>query len=383
MKKKILIISNSPLHRDPRVLVQYRALDKDYDIYLAGQTNIDGHSGIFIGLGANHFFGKVLRRVRQEVMRIQIRMRNFSAAYFAQYHVHLLLAAKFPADLDLIICNDIDMLGAAVEVKRVTGARIYLDCHEYTPRQWDGDPKFKPFEDYWDYLLVKYSEHVDVSTVVCGSIGALYNKNYSMKFSDTVMNLPEFIELEPLKPEGEKVKLVHHGSLNRNRKLEAMIELMKHLDKKFTLDFYFIDNDPDYLTELKDLGSNDSRIRFNEPVPTVNIATEINRYDIGLFPLSPESTNYRYALPNKFFEFIQARLAIAIWPSIEMKAIVEANDLGVVTNNFDILELAEMINSLTVQEIFQFKLNSHRVAREYSSERSQDVVRKNVRYLLS
>jgi hypothetical protein len=29
------------------------------------------------------------------------------------------------------------------------------------------------------------------------------------------------------------------------------------------------------------------------------------------------------ALPNKFFEFIQARLAVAIWPSPEMSKITK------------------------------------------------------------
>ena len=32
MRKRILILSDSPLHRDPRVLVQIEALKESYDI---------------------------------------------------------------------------------------------------------------------------------------------------------------------------------------------------------------------------------------------------------------------------------------------------------------------------------------------------------------
>ena len=52
------------------------------------------------------------------------------------------------------------------------------------------------------------------------------------------------------------------------------------------------------------------------------IVDTIAEYDIGLFILSPINFNYYHALPNKLFEFIQARLAIAVSPSPEMARIV-------------------------------------------------------------
>ena len=51
MRKRILILSDSPLHRDPRVLVQIEALKESYDILCVGRTspNINGIDYIYMG----------------------------------------------------------------------------------------------------------------------------------------------------------------------------------------------------------------------------------------------------------------------------------------------------------------------------------------------
>jgi hypothetical protein len=87
-----------------------------------------------------------------------------------------------------------------------------------------------------------------------------------------------------------------------------------------------------------------------------------NKYDIGLFYLEPVTFNYENALPNKLFEFIQARLAIAISPNPEMKAIVDKYNLGVVADNYSIENLAEKIKKLSRQDILAFKHKAHQCA---------------------
>ena len=104
----------------------------------------------------------------------------------------------------------------------------------------------------------------------------------------------------------------------------------------------------------------------------------MNNYDIGFFSLTPKLENYRYALPNKLFEFIQARLAIAIWPSVEMKKIVDKYDLGLVSKDYDVEELANMLNALTVSDIDNFKLNSHKAAEYLNESHSKDKIRSGV-----
>ena len=76
-----------------------------------------------------------------------------------------------------------------------------------------------------------------------------------------------------------------------------------------------------------------------------------------------------YALPNKFFEFIQARLAIAIGPSPEMARLVKQYNLGIVSQDFTPKSMAESLNSLTKEQIRQYKENANQTAKILNAER--------------
>jgi len=102
------------------------------------------------------------------------------------------------------------------------------------------------------------------------------------------------------------------------------------------------------------------------------IAKNTNNYDIGLFLLSPDSFSYRMALPNKFFEFIQARLAVAIWPSPEMARLVKEYSCGIVSDDFSIESMAEKLNALSKEDIMAFKMNSHNAAGQLCAEKNKD-----------
>jgi glycosyltransferase involved in cell wall biosynthesis len=74
------------------------------------------------------------------------------------------------------------------------------------------------------------------------------------------------------------------------------------------------------------------------------------------------------ALPNKFFEFIMAGLAVAIGPSPAMAAIVNRYDLGVVADTFDPRALADRLNALTAADIDAMKHRSLAAARDLNAE---------------
>ena len=74
------------------------------------------------------------------------------------------------------------------------------------------------------------------------------------------------------------------------------------------------------------------------------------------------------ALPNKLFEFIQARLAVAIGPSPEMAKYVKKYNCGVISNSFSPVDMAKSLENLTNDELYRFKINTQRFAEEESSE---------------
>jgi hypothetical protein len=60
------------------------------------------------------------------------------------------------------------------------------------------------------------------------------------------------------------------------------------------------------------------RVIFHKPVPTKEISANVNRYDIALVVIPPITENELHALPNKFLESIQGRLAIVTGPNPRM-----------------------------------------------------------------
>ena len=111
--------------------------------------------------------------------------------------------------------------------------------------------------------------------------------------------------------------------------------------------------------------------KFNNQIK--NKVSEINK-DINLdlkkikITLNPSNFNEENSLPNKFFEFIQARLCIAISPIEEMKNILLENKLGIVSDNFSEEDLANKIKGLTRLDIFNFKKNVDKYANLSSLE---------------
>jgi len=98
--------------------------------------------------------------------------------------------------------------------------------------------------------------------------------------------------------------------------------------------------------------------------------------------LPPANFNYRHALPNKFFEFVQGRLAVAIGPSPEMARLVRQYDCGIIADDFSPRAMADRLHRLDHDRIDHYKRQSHIAARELCFEKSADVLLSTVRKLV-
>jgi hypothetical protein len=100
------------------------------------------------------------------------------------------------------------------------------------------------------------------------------------------------------------------------------------------------------------------RVFFHQPVRPAEIVSRISEFDMGIFVLPFTSFSYWAALPNKFFDFIAAGLAVCIGPSPEMTQLVRQFGFGVVTRSFEPAEVADTLNRLSAADIDQMKLKA-------------------------
>ena len=360
-KPRLLIIAFTDPKRDPRVYRQLGVLVDRWDIVLCtcGSLDMPGVRCIEL-VGGNEPFAPLIGHFITA-------FRAYERAYWHRSLVRQALGLLKSLDPDVILANDIETLPLALKVAR-SRTRVVLDAHEYEPRHWDDQWLFDTvYRPYWDYICRTYLPHVDGMVSVSPRLAEEYSRNYNVNCG-VIMNTPDYQVLSPSETHESEVRVIHHGGINPSRKIENMMHVVGALGPRFSLDLMLINNHKRYMKYLRREASKYNNIRFVDPVPMPDIARTINKYDMGIFMLHPGAFNYRYSLPNKLFEYIQARLAIAIWPSPEMSKIVTGDGLGVVSSEYTNSSMSSCLGQVTAADIRQFKTNSDRAARKYSSE---------------
>jgi hypothetical protein len=148
---------------------------------------------------------------------------------------------------------------------------------------------------------------------------------------------------------------------------------MAHVDERFELNLMLAGAHRDYRARLEAMARGRRNIRFLPPVPMRTLPEFLNRFDLGVYILEPTNFNARLALPNKFFEFIQARLGVAIGPSPEMARLVQEAGCGVVAADFAPASLAACLNRLDADRINALKVASHAAAARLSAEANEPI----------
>jgi hypothetical protein len=341
-----------------------------YKIVAAGFSNPQIDNVDFVHISKTEF-----DLLHKFVGLVKLKGRRFEDFYWTLSSVRSAFDNLKEIEADLIIANDIEVLPLAARLSQKTGMRVFLDAHEYTPREYDDNRLWRfVFQNYWKYICQKYLPYVSAMTTVCQGIAEEYERNFGTQ-CEVITNAPFFFRLEPSVTKKDTIRIIHHGTANESRGLENMLHLVDYLDERFFLDFMLVNNKSSYFENLCRIGKGNSRITFKDPVPMLDIIQTINEYDIGLYLLNPSGFNNEMALPNKLFEFIHARLAVAIWPSPEMARVVKEYDLGVVSDEFSIPSMAKHLNALGVENITHFKNNSDCAATLLCAEKNRDKLR--------
>lgn len=366
--QKVLVLVFSELKYDARVTRQIRWLTEQYDVTVACFEGRDDLGEVRF----EEYPMTPLNLWRKLLLAGALFFRFYGLANRLQHGYYRQL--KHLKDFDYIVANDVETLPLAFQLS--SNHQVIFDAHEYAPRHFEDKKWWRLlFAPWYHHLCKTYIPKVIGMTTVSDGLAQAYEENYGYKPYVTT-NATRFYALQP-KEVSKPIKLVHHGIINTSRKIENMIEMMKILGDDYTLDLILMTPEyaskatQEYFERLKTAIDNESNVTILPALNNEEIVPAINHYDIGLFLLEPVNFNYTYTLPNKLYDFIQARLAIAIGPSVEMAKVVRQYDLGVVSKSFEPQELAKEIERLSVEEIYGFKQNAHKHAQSLSEEENK------------
>jgi hypothetical protein len=270
---------------------------------------------------------------------------------------------------DLLVVEDLQLLPLSFKMKGSNhSARIIFDAREYYPRQQDQRLLFRLLErPVRQQMCRTYLKRCDHLLTVSPGLAQAYTAEFGTT-PHLLRSAPRYREMPVRESSNRAVRLVHHGMANPNRGLGNMIDVVRQLDSRFTLDLYLVGNES-HIRKLRHHAADCSRVQFRAPVAFEDIIPTLNHYDVGFFYVEPTTFNLLNCLPNKFFEYVQARLAIAIGPSPDMAALVRQYGLGVVASEFSVPAMVETLASLTADEINKAKVASDVAARELCYER--------------
>ncbi len=282
-------------------------------------------------------------------------------------------------NFDLIVVEDLQLLSLAFKIKN--NAKIIFDAREYYPLQLENSLFWRLTEKRTRIRLCRtYLGQCDRVMTVSPGLAAKYKQEFNID-PILIRSMPNFVDHKPVKMEDDKIKMVHHGVANYNRKLENIVETMRHVDGRYSLDFY-LTGSAAYQNKLKDSAKDLKNIQFLPPIEFTKIITSLNQYDIGLCFIYPSTFNLKYCLPNKLFEFIQARLAVISGPLIDVEDIIKDHEAGFVSDSFEPKEMADLLNSLQTEDIAQAKKNSHKAAKTLNYEEESLQVKSLIHQLI-
>lgn len=297
--------------------------------------------------------------------RVAVILRQYRRAYRMNAALVAARAALRGREIHAILANDIESAGIALEA--VSPERVHLDLHEYAPRQREELWRWRVFvAPFVRWMARRHAARIPSVSTVSPGLAREYRAEFGIEAS-VVTNAAPAIDRDP-HATGTPIRLVHSGAGLANRGLALMVEAVERSTADVSLDLFLTPNDPRFMLELAELCAASERCTLHPPVPYDELADTIARYDVGVFVLPPVNVNYRWALPNKLFDFVQARLGVIVGPTPDMAAIVREHGLGAVVDDFTAAALTRELDGLTPATVDAWKAASHRSARALSAE---------------
>lgn len=208
-------------------------------------------------------------------------------------------------------------------------------------------------------------EAVAVSCVSDGIAERLHSFHKLDKRPIVIRNMPNYAE-STFRPVSEKIRVLYHGMIFPGRGLEEAIESLP----KWRDEFHFTIRGPgpdDYISSLKALADRhgvSERVTFAPPVPMIALVREAQTFDVGFFAIRGHSLQNTYVLPNKFFEYAMAGLALCVSDLPEMRKLLDRYRMGILMRQCEPAAIAQAVNSLTRPNIDDFKRKSLEAAKE-------------------
>lgn len=305
-----------------------------------------------------------------------IRMRIFfkkGPLFYAEYNFRLLIRLMM-IKADLMVANDLDTLPAVFLASRIRKKKLVYDCHEFFTEVPELIGRRRA-RKVWEWLESRMLPHIRYTSTVSLPVAVTYNRKYGLNMQ-VIRNLP--FRRDPLihpavmlREHNEKI-ILYQGALNMGRGLEMAIEAIQ-----FTRNIRLVlIGTGDLDKKLRNLAASlnmTDRIVFTGRIFPDRLFEYTIQADLGISIEENLCLNYRYALPNKVFDYIQAEVPVLVSDMPEMRALVEKYDVGLINTARNAGDLGTLFSEILNNEekLFHWKANLKKAAAELCWENEE------------
>lgn len=261
--------------------------------------------------------------------------------FYACFNIRLFLILLFSKS-DIFLSNDLDTLTANFLASRIRKKKLIYDSHELFTEVPELINRQR-VQTIWLRIEKNILPKLKNCYTVSEPIAEYYYQMYGTKFS-IIRNLP-YLKKEPIDINKRKNILIYQGALNKGRGLELLISAMQEVDK-CTLKIAGSGDIESDLQELSNTLGLSNKIEFLGRVPLDDLHQITQTAILGFSLEEDYGLNYRYALPNKIFDYIQAGVPSIVSPLPEMRKIITEYNTGELFLEDSASELAKQINRM-------------------------------------
>ncbi|MGB0887419.1 MAG: glycosyltransferase [Vicingaceae bacterium] len=324
-------------------------------------------------IGRYYKYSKFIYR-NYETKRFQLWFNKGPLFYF-NYNLRLFIFMLYYQP-NILWSNDLDTIPCNFIYAKIKKIKLIFDSHEYFTEvpELVNRPIIKGFWKTIEKIMVPKANHV---LTVSQSIANLYQKEYNIKVN-LLRNVPTLnkpsAQAKNIKVAGKKI-ILYQGAINVNRGIEQMVNAMQYLDN--TILYLLGDGDiyPKIENLIKTKKLSNKVILFGR-VTLENLHGYTVQADLGLSLEEDAGLNYRFALPNKLFDYIQAEIPVLVSNLPEMATLVKQHEVGGIIENHDPKHIAAKIDAMlsNPKQTDVWKTNAKKAALKLNWENEKTVI---------
>jgi glycosyltransferase involved in cell wall biosynthesis len=274
-------------------------------------------------------------------------------AFYAEYNLRLFFFLLFRR-MNMICAIDLDTIAPCLLISRLKRIPRVYDAHELFTELKEVVTR-PAVHKMWTSIERWAVPQFKKGYTVCRSIAEEFERRYGVQY-EVIRNVPVKRAL-PATATPSSPFLLYSGAVNEARGFEYLIPALKYIHLPLV-----VCGDGNFMPQLKKLISEhgvEEKVTLLGMLPPDRLWEITRQATIGIGIAENEGLNQYYALPNKFFDYIQAGLPQVTMDFPEYRRINEEYEVAVLIADLKTDTIATALNNLLEDVVLYTKLKDN------------------------